>query len=375
MSDQTSATTSGTCARTARRAALALVAAAFIQGLVGQAVAAETAPVRGLVYVPLEPCALVRTVASARGKMSADEVRSFRARGAADLSEQGGPSGGCGIPDNAEVLALSLRVATPEGKGQVKLWSGDHPEPANALVDFARPETVTTPGFVTLCATRPCTSDFVAKTPGSGAQLRVDVLGYFAAGAGGPPGPPGPPGPAGPQGPPGAQGSEGQAGTAVVLVDARGVVLGPFDPATHTVLLSSPSGLVKTTFVGPQGFFVSGTTVRPLSLFYTSNDCSGPSLAAGSFFGSALSIDGSTLWYAPPYASFSELTVNSFAMIEGSENCPGAVVSPMGFAGHLACCFGPGASEQLFSPFTGRLGAIAPLDLSGYVPPFQVLGL
>jgi hypothetical protein len=77
----------------------------------------------GLVYTPVPPCVLVRTAGSPAGKMAADETREFLARGATDLSAQGGTTSGCGVPDDAAVLSLSLRIANAEGAGQLKAWA------------------------------------------------------------------------------------------------------------------------------------------------------------------------------------------------------------------------------------------------------------
>ena len=186
--------------------------------------AAETAdPTEGLVYVAVEPCVLARTVASSAGKMGAGETRSFLARGSGDFSAQGGAFGGCGIPEQAAVVALSFRLSNATGKGQLKLWASDRSEPSSFLAEYAASAGLTNATLLPLCGAPDCAADFLARTVHSGTHLRLDVLGYFIAGAAGPPGPigqPGPPGapgvagPAGPQGSPGPQGLEGPAGAA-----------------------------------------------------------------------------------------------------------------------------------------------------------------
>jgi hypothetical protein len=167
----------------------------------------------GLGFVPVSPCILVQTVASSAGAMHANEVRAFLARGAVDLSGQGGPAGGCGIPAEAQALAVTLRVARPGGIGQLKVWAADQPEPVTVQMEYAPPGAVglTLPAIVPLCETS-CRGDFSAKTLKQGAQLRVDVVGFFAVGPGGPPGPQGPQGPSGPQGSPGLTGPQGPQG-------------------------------------------------------------------------------------------------------------------------------------------------------------------
>jgi Collagen triple helix repeat (20 copies) len=166
----------------------------------------------GLVYTPVPPCVLVRTAGSPAGKMAADETREFLARGATNLSAQGGAASGCGIPDEAAVLSLSLRVANAAGAGQLKVWASDQAEPPTVLVDYASGGTgISIPATVELCSAS-CAADFEIKTVTSGAQVRVDVVGYFAPGATGAQGPPGLPGTTGPQGPAGSPGLPGSPG-------------------------------------------------------------------------------------------------------------------------------------------------------------------
>lgn len=178
---------------------------------IGAVAQADEGP--GLVFQPVTPCVLVRTVASPLGAMHANEVRAFLARGVVDLSAQGGATGGCGIPAAAQALTVMLRVANPAGAGQLKAWASDQPEPLTVMLEYAPPGAVglTLPAIVPLCAAS-CAADFDVKTIKQGAQVRVDVVGFFAVGPTGPPGPPGPPGPIGPKGPQGPQGLTGPQG-------------------------------------------------------------------------------------------------------------------------------------------------------------------
>jgi hypothetical protein len=93
---------------------------------------------------------------------------------------------GCGIPAAAQALAVVLRVANPAGAGQLKAWATEQPEPPTVLLEFAPPGAVglTLPAIVPLCAGS-CTGDFDVKTIKQGAQVRVDVVGFFAVGAAG----------------------------------------------------------------------------------------------------------------------------------------------------------------------------------------------
>lgn len=161
----------------------------------------------GLVYTPISPCILVRTAGSPAGKLEANETREFLARGETNLSAQGGSISGCGIPDEAAVISVTIRVASAAGAGQLKVWASDQDEPLTALVDYSPGGAgISLPALVSLCSAKSCATDFDVKAVRNGAHVRIDVVGYFAPGAAGAAGPAGPPGPTGPQGPPGPAG-------------------------------------------------------------------------------------------------------------------------------------------------------------------------
>lgn len=203
----------------------------------------------GLVYVPLSPCTLVRTAGSPLGAMRSDETRAFLARGATNLSAQGGAVGGCGIPADAQVLSVTQRVANASASGQLKAWPGDASEPGSAVVDFSRgAPAVSVASLMQLCSAPSCVSDFLLKTVHGGAQLRVDVVGYFVRGPGGSAGPAGP---AGPQGAPGPQGPEGPRGLQGLpgLQGAAGSSCSAAPGAAGGVLISCADGTSATLAV------------------------------------------------------------------------------------------------------------------------------
>ena len=166
---------------------------------------------QGLVYVPIDACTLVRTVATTAGKMQAGETRGFLARGAA-LEAQGGAAAGCGVPPEARAVALSLRLASPGGAGQLKLWPAPEPEPSTLIAEYSAARNLVIPALLELCGAAECASDFLVKTAGAATHVRIDAVGYFAPGPGGEPGPAGPEGQQGPTGPAGPQGLHGLQG-------------------------------------------------------------------------------------------------------------------------------------------------------------------
>ncbi len=179
------------------RRALCVAVLLAIWASVSRAPASAAVP-HGLVYVPVDPCVLVRTAGSPQGKMGANETRALLARGAVSLAAQGGSASGCGVPEEAAVLAVTLRVANAAGVGQLKVWPADEPEPGSVLLDYgAGGPSLNSSVLIELCDAEPCVSDFHAKTATSGAHLRIDALGYFIAGPEAAQGAQGPEGPAG----------------------------------------------------------------------------------------------------------------------------------------------------------------------------------
>ena len=146
-------------------------------------------------------------------------------------------------------------------------------------------------------------------------------------------------------------------GSGLVLKDANGTVIGPYDAAGHTVFLSSPDGPVYVS-VDSTGF----QGVSSIIFYYTSTDCSGPGLLrpqgdlirfpAGSLQGG--------LYYYP--SSGTTMTINSLdSRPLTSVQCGGGGV----FIPPDRCCYQIVFSASFASP-------PQPLDISGFVPPFHV---
>lgn len=183
---------------------------AALLGASGVAAATE----QGLVLVPVSSCLLAQTTGTAAGPLRPNTARAFLARGPVDLSSQGGAVEGCGIPAEAQALAVILRVEQAAGRGWLKAFPAGSAEPAAGLIDYVR-QPASIPATVELCKSG-CAADFVLKAVGRKAQVRVDVLGYFVpeAVAGGTPGPKGDKGDPGPTGAAGAKGDKGDPGVA-----------------------------------------------------------------------------------------------------------------------------------------------------------------
>jgi hypothetical protein len=179
----------------------------------------------------------------------------------------------------------------------------------------------------------------------------------------------GPPGTPGAQGPPGPEGPPGVPGSGLVVRDANGVLVGvvqdPYAGGTANVV----------RYVGVQGieftvdqFIARGTQYPEYTyLFYQSMNCSGPAF---------MSADGGG-FYAPTgkyglviYYPSAPVSSTNFLSIElkgpGSGYSTPASCSPPGtFTPPDTCCLP--ASGSVFA------GPAEQLDLSGFVPPFDVV--
>ena len=144
-------------------------------------------------------------------------------------------------------------------------------------------------------------------------------------------------------------------GSGLVLKDANGTVIGPYDAVLQTVFLSSPDGpvYVQVDSTGFQG-------VSSIAFYYTSTDCSGPGLmqAQGDLIRyPAGSLQGG-LYYYP--SSGTTMTVNSIDLRPSTAvSCSGVFIPPD------ICCFFVSYSSSFGSP-------PQPLDISGFVPPFHL---
>ena len=147
---------------------------------------------QGLSYFPVDFCILMRTGAAPAGKMTADEIRAFAARGeSTDLSAQGGNAAGCGVPNDAEALLVNFIVLFPNGDGALKYYPSHKGGTPGTLIRY----TNSSEGiqFDNAVVTELCDADeglgctpgddFRVQTLTAGSHVRIDLLGYFAPAA------------------------------------------------------------------------------------------------------------------------------------------------------------------------------------------------
>jgi hypothetical protein len=130
----------------------------------------------GNLYYPLSgPCPLF----SLEG-LGYLEPTAVRARGQ-DLSDQGGSSTGCDIPQDATALMIWLRIdsATAKNRVRVKLWSRSSPEPAEALIEDTNGFSTRFPGMTMIPLSDPDGDPGLELRSSAGAQVTAEIFGYF----------------------------------------------------------------------------------------------------------------------------------------------------------------------------------------------------
>ncbi len=150
------------------------------------------------------------------------------------------------------------------------------------------------------------------------------------------------------------------------MKDSNGLTIGVVvDEFTNNVLIEAAGRTLRaqTNYDGT-GFQIGGSP-----LFYASNDCSGPALASPDplIIDQALVVTP-TLAYAPPATDVST-TVESFlgygSYVNNQADCDASFVPGTVFTPPHGCCL-------TFAPAMTPLGPASSIDLSAFVPPFEV---
>ena len=125
--------------------------------------------------VNISPCRIVDTRAGGGGRLAADTVRSYDARGT--LSGQGG-AGGCNVPASAEAIEANITAVDPSGSGWVraKAYDGSPALHANTVLNYWL-VGVTNGTQIPLC-TGTCASDLTIGAFGAATDIVIDVTAY-----------------------------------------------------------------------------------------------------------------------------------------------------------------------------------------------------
>jgi hypothetical protein len=141
--------------------------------------AAVTPPaVMETVFVPITPCRIIDTRA-AGGQIAANATRAFRIRGTTGFEAQGGTSGGCGIPQSATGIMVSVSSVNIGGTGYFRAWPYGQSAP-NASIAHYEAGPITTTGATMTLGDAGGAYDLNIRAYSAPASIVVDVTGYFA---------------------------------------------------------------------------------------------------------------------------------------------------------------------------------------------------
>jgi hypothetical protein len=89
-------------------------------------------------------------------------------------------AGSCGIPADAEAIALNLTVITPSGNGNLVLYPGNGTAPLASLINFAAGLNRANNAIVRLATDGAGTIGGRSSVAGGGGvDIVIDVVGYF----------------------------------------------------------------------------------------------------------------------------------------------------------------------------------------------------
>ncbi|MCB0964174.1 MAG: hypothetical protein KDA98_12900, partial [Acidimicrobiales bacterium] len=130
----------------------------------------------GALYVPITPCRIVDT-RIAGGAIADRQIRPYDVRGVSGFTDQGGNSGGCGVPFGASATETSVTAVDPVGSGFFRAWPGDEPMPNATFMNFSRLQDITNTGSIPLAHGGP--DDLKVRNFGSASQYVLDLQGYW----------------------------------------------------------------------------------------------------------------------------------------------------------------------------------------------------
>jgi hypothetical protein len=128
------------------------------------------------VFVPITPCRIIDT-RSAGGQIATGTTRAFHVRGSTDFTSQGGNATGCGIPESATAVAVSVTPTAVAKTGYLHVWPYGQAEPNATIAHYFLGQTNTTGATITLGSG---IYDINAKTYTGATSLVVDLTGYYA---------------------------------------------------------------------------------------------------------------------------------------------------------------------------------------------------
>lgn len=165
-----------------------LMHAVAITALLGGGALAGQVLSPNLVFTSIQPCRAFDTRVH-NDPLSAGLQRAFTVVGHSnDFANQGGQSGGCGIPGfnagNPQVQAVLINVVAvgPAASGFFQAWPSDQPEPFTSILNYTPAELALANGVVVGVRQDHEGEDITILSGNSATHVLGDVVGYFSSG-------------------------------------------------------------------------------------------------------------------------------------------------------------------------------------------------
>jgi len=155
---------------------LMTAAAATVAGFASAAAAQDAAATAETLFVAQDPCRIIDTRAGG-GKLAANSTRTFFVKGTTGFAPQGGKTGGCGIPEFAAAVAVSVTTTNSSANNRLVTFPAGSPVPTSTTVSYLKSANVTGSTIVQLASGTGkvlAIHNFNATT-----HVVVDVVGYF----------------------------------------------------------------------------------------------------------------------------------------------------------------------------------------------------
>ncbi len=131
-----------------------------------------------LVYTPVTPCRIVdtRSAGGALGSFSSRDFKVWVSSGG--FGAQGGASTNCGIPANPVAVVVNITAVTPAGAGNFIAYPTGTPS-FTSVLNYQTGENALANGAIVPACIPNCTNQLTIATNGAGADVVIDIAGYF----------------------------------------------------------------------------------------------------------------------------------------------------------------------------------------------------
>ncbi len=137
-----------------------------------------------LAYTPVTPCRLADTRV-AGGFLGANSTRDFKVWvPSGGFTAQGGDSGNCGVPANPAAVVLNIAVVNMTGFGNLIAYPTGGALPNTSVLNYQGGTFALSNGAIIPACVPDCANQLTVNTNGAGADVVIDIVGYFRAPAG-----------------------------------------------------------------------------------------------------------------------------------------------------------------------------------------------